>query len=80
MDEYFVNNPYGDEQNVPKLIVIHAMGEYIENDDGQVYTAVDWLIKLKLSAHKLITPSGVSINLCCIFWRAMLPADHHEGL
>jgi len=36
------------------------MAEYIE--DGITYHAVDYLNKLGLSAHSLITPSGVNIR------------------
>ena len=49
--------PYGAVSNDPKLIVVHAMAEYI-NDGDKVYHATEWLDKLKLSAHMLIGPDG----------------------
>lgn len=55
--------PYGaPDQGRPKLIVYHAMGEFIKDDDGTIYAAHDWLKKLKISVHALITPSGVDIR------------------
>lgn len=47
--------------NEPKLVVIHAMGEMIDTD-GVDYHASEWLEKLGLSAHYLITPSGIQIK------------------
>lgn len=38
------------------------MGEYIRDDDGQVYSAAQWLDKLGWSAHILATPSGELIR------------------
>jgi len=48
---------HGGGHNLPETIVVHSMGEQI-NDRGKIYSAVDWLEFLKLSAHALITPSG----------------------
>jgi len=43
--------------NRPKLLVVHAMGEFIV--DGQKhYHAVEWLDHLELSAHVLAAPDG----------------------
>ena len=47
--------------NSPDLIVIHAMGEFIDTDD-QDYPAWDFLSSLKLSAHAFVTPSGVVVR------------------
>lgn len=47
--------------NDPKTVVIHAMGEFIDTD-GIDYYASEYLEKLGLSAHYLITPSGVQIK------------------
>ena len=44
---------------VPDSIIIHSMAEYIRGVND--LSAVDLLNELKLSAHYLITPSGVSI-------------------
>lgn len=53
-------SPFGSGKNEPKLLVIHAMGEWIH--DGNYYHAPDYLVKLGLSCHYLITPSGVIIK------------------
>ena len=45
----------------PNRIVIHAMGEYIDTDDKD-YHAKEWLDKLGLAAHYLVTPTGVIIK------------------
>lgn len=47
---------FGGSHNEPNRIVVHAMGENIRDD--KVYNAVEWLAKLELSAHALVTPSG----------------------
>lgn len=48
---------HGTEVNNPKIIVVHAMGEYI--DDGHtVKSARDFLDSYKLSAHILCEPNG----------------------
>lgn len=52
---------HGRNGNKPKLIVIHAMGELI--DDGKVIKpARDFLDDYKLSAHILGTPDGNKIR------------------
>ena len=53
--------PAGATHNAPVLIVVHAMGEYIDTD-GRDYFALDYLKKIGLSAHIFITPSGVAIK------------------
>jgi N-acetyl-anhydromuramyl-L-alanine amidase AmpD len=47
---------YGSQSNDPYKIIVHAMGERI--DDGDIYSARDFLDKIKLSAHVLIKPDG----------------------
>jgi len=48
---------HGEEGNNPKLIVVHSMGENI--DDGKSITpARDFLDDYKLSAHVLCKPDG----------------------
>ena len=47
----------GGDENYPSKVVIHSMGEYI-NNNGDVYFARDWLEFLGLSAHYLIKPDG----------------------
>jgi len=56
-----IPSDFGGGPQEPKKVVIHSMGEFIEA--GEVdYFAKDWLDKLGLSAHYLITPSGVVIR------------------
>lgn len=54
-------NPYGGGSQKPERIVVHTMGEFI-NDAGRFYYAPDWLEYLRLSVHALVTPSGVVIR------------------
>ena len=54
--------PKGAKTNNPNRIIIHAMGEFIRDDDGQVYSAVDWLRKLGLSAHAFGLSNGTIIR------------------
>lgn len=52
---------FGGGKQTPNLVVIHAMGEFLEA--GEVdYFAKDFLDKLGYSAHFLVTPSGVVIR------------------
>ena len=51
-----------DSHNDPELIVVHSMGEYI-NNNGELYFAPDWLEYLGLSAHALIVPNG-DVMIC----------------
>lgn len=63
--------PHGGGLQTPKMIVLHAMAEYIDVDaktakqkgiaPGPCH-AVRWLDICGLSAHALITPTGVSIR------------------
>ncbi len=46
----------GAKHNSPKLIIIHAMAEYIRDPDPVM--AVNFLSEYKLSVHKLGFPSG----------------------
>ena len=48
---------WGGDNNDPSKIVIHSMGESI-NNNGDIYEARDWLDFLKLSSHYLIKPDG----------------------
>lgn len=53
--------PFGQSRQTPTRIILHAMGEFV--DDGKtVLPAWDFLQKIGLSAHSLITPSGVNIR------------------
>lgn len=52
---------YGGGDNTPGLIVVHAIGEFIDTA-AEDYFAPDFLDTLGLSAHVFITPSGVPIR------------------
>lgn len=41
---------------------MHAMAEYLRVD-GKIVSAADFLLRIKLSAHVLITPSGRRVRL-----------------
>ena len=51
----------GSSSNAPKRIIIHAMGEFIDTDNED-YSAHSLLEHYGLSAHVLITPTGVIIR------------------
>ena len=51
----------GNKRNTPRLIVVHAMGEFLL--DPHPIHASDFLAKLGLSAHALISPNG-DIYIC----------------
>ncbi len=52
--------PKGGGRQAPKRIVIHAMGEFIRPPGHKhIWPALDWLRYIGLSAHALVTPSGV---------------------
>lgn len=52
---------HGGGEQIPQTGIIHAMGEFIDTD-GVDYYATEWLDKLGLSAHFLVTPSGTVIK------------------
>jgi len=66
----------GASHNAPTRIILHAMGEFIDTD-GRDYYAPEWLKKLGLSAHCLITPSGVAIK-CREFSEGAYHAKSHN--
>lgn len=51
----------GNRHNNPKMIVVHAMGEFLL--DPNPIHASDFLAKLGLSAHALVEPNG-DITIC----------------
>lgn len=58
MTKYELHNPYGGSRdNHPKVIVIHAMAEYIK-DGKKTYHAAEFLNEYELSAHALGAPNG----------------------
>lgn len=61
MEEAQIPLEAGAGNQTPSRIVVHAMAEYIDTDP-QDYHAAEWLRKLGLSAHALVTPSGVIIR------------------
>ncbi len=52
---------HGRGVNLPTTVIIHAMGEYIEAGEKD-FPAWGWLNKEGISAHYLITPTGVVIQ------------------
>jgi len=54
--------PKGGKYNKPKMIVVHAMAEYLETKDGLTF-APNFLEKIGLSAHALIVPNG-DVMIC----------------
>ncbi len=52
---------HGRQGNLPRLIVIHAMGEYILHE-GVYKHAVQFLDDVGLSAHALVAPDGEIIR------------------
>jgi len=51
----------GNKHNIPKRIVVHAMGQYLL--DPYPIHATDFLAKLGLSAHALVAPNG-DVYIC----------------
>lgn len=51
----------GNNHNSPRMIVVHAMGEFLL--DPHPIHATDFLAKLGLSAHALISPNG-DVYIC----------------
>lgn len=51
-------NPYGAAYQIPKTIIIHAMGEYVAVSKDEYEYAPDYLMRQGLSAHALIAPNG----------------------
>jgi N-acetyl-anhydromuramyl-L-alanine amidase AmpD len=63
MQEAKIQLPAGADRQQPVRIVVHAMAEYIWGGAaGYDQHAVDFLRKAGLSAHALVTPSGVVIR------------------
>ena len=58
-----INEPLeaGNKYNKPKMIVVHAMGEFLL--DPHPIHASDFLAKLGLSAHALVAPNG-DVYIC----------------
>ncbi len=53
---------FGSKLNNPNRIIVHAMGEFIDDGTGRIYSARDFLKLMRLSVHALATPSGVVIR------------------
>jgi len=53
---YYKHSENGGNTNEPVLIVLHAMGEYIEGEPD--LHATDFIDKIGLSAHAFICPNG----------------------
>ena len=52
-----IPSKHGGGVQVPEIIVIHAMGEFIKHD-GKIYHATEWLNFLGISVHGFFCPSG----------------------
>lgn len=52
------HNPYGAAHNEPKMIVVHCMGEYVKDVDGDFIFAPRLLENMGLSAHAMVAPDG----------------------
>ena len=66
MKKITIHLPWGRNTNNPKKIVLHAMGEIIDDDSKvkhkRYHFAVDYLDILRISAHILVCPSGLIIR------------------
>lgn len=56
---YMINQPlpFGRSKNAPKKIIVHSMGEFIDVGEEDVF-AIEFLRRLKLSAHIFVDPFG----------------------
>jgi len=70
--------PDGAQDNAPKKIIVHSMGEFI-NNKGVIYGARDWLKYLGYSAHILVTPSGTLIRCRTDFEGAYHARGHNTA-
>jgi len=52
------HTPYGGAHNEPYMIVVHSMGEYVKDVNGEFIFAPRLLENMGLSAHVLVAPSG----------------------
>lgn len=73
-----IESKYGGREQTPERIIIHAMGEYIDNGE-QDYHAKDWLDFLTLSVHYMVCPSGVIIQTRPIDQMAWHARGHNTG-
>lgn len=62
MDIIWDGMPEGSNEQYPKRIVIHAMGEYIQRAGDKPVHAIEYLRWRGFSAHAFITSSGVVIR------------------
>ena len=68
-------SPFGFAKNFkPTKIVIHAMGEFVGN-----LSAADFLRSVELSAHALVTPSGVVIEARAVQFGAYHARGHNTS-
>lgn len=49
----------------PNRATVHVMGEWIRDKHGNIYSAEEWLNKIGLSSHILVTasPAGIAIRM-----------------
>ncbi len=53
---------FGSKSQRPNRIIIHAIGEFIDDGSGRIYPAHEFLKFLRLSAHAMVMPSGVVVR------------------
>lgn len=63
----------------PGLFIIHAMGEFVKGDGGQVWYAPHWIDFLGLSVHAFITPDARVIESLGPTVRGAHAAPHNTG-
>ena len=57
------HNPHGpDGVNIPKLIVIHSMAEYVKDDNGDYVHATKFLEHIGYSEHAQVDHNGIIIR------------------
>lgn len=57
--------PVGGRLHTPSRVIVHAMGEWVrppEPPDAKAWPAWTWLEMRGLSAHAIVTPSGVVVR------------------
>lgn len=62
MDKSIIISPHGGGHQSPTMIVYHAMAEWVVDVDNK-YHAVQFLDRMGLSAHSLVSPTGHNFRL-----------------
>ncbi len=61
MDVINIPSTQGSKHNIPKMIVIHTISEFLSYEGEDMY-APYFLRRIGLSAHRLVTPTGDMIK------------------